>query len=371
MIKSCSRVKKRSHLSAAKGGSAMTNLTIGMDLGNKKNEVCVLNEEGEIQVRKTIPNNKLSIQAFFSDYQEATVIVENGTHSPWISRLLEEEMKCNVIVGNARKLRMIWTNPRKSDMQDAEMLARIGRFDKSLLYPIKHRSQEAQGDLAIIKARDVLVKSRSQLINHMRGAIKAMGGFLPTCSSASFYEKVEEFIPEILKPALDPILKSIEELTKKIKAYDYTIKNLNDEKYPETKIISQIQGIGPITSLAFILTIEEKERFEKSRDVGAYLGLTPKKDQSGEMDKQLHITKTGNNYMRRLLVGCAHYVLGPFGKTNEIRVYGERIAARGGKNAKRRAIVAVARKLAVLMHRLWTTGEVYDPYYNRKIKHAA
>lgn len=348
----------------------MTNLTIGMDLGNKKNEVCVLNSQGDIQARETVMNKKQAIQKYFNQYSGATVIVENGTHSPWISRALKE-VGCSVIVGNSRKLRMIWTNPRKSDMRDAEMLARIGRFDKKLLYPIKHRSEGAQSDLAVIKARDILVRSRSQLINHVRGAVKSVGSVLLSCSSVSFYKKAKGNIPEILKAALEPIMRVIEELTEKIKSYDYEINKLSAEKYPETKIIDQIQGVGPITALGFILTIEEKERFEKSRNVGAYLGLTPRKDQSGEMDKQLRITKTGNNYLRRLLVGCTHYIMGPFGPPSELRKYGQRIALRGGKNAKRRAVVAVARKLSVLMHHLWRTGEVYDPFYNGSCKHAA
>ena len=123
-----------------------------------------------------------------------------------------------------------------------------------------------------------------------------------------------------------------------------------------------------------MLTLEDPYRFKKSRSVGAYLGLVPATDRSGERDPQKRISKEGNEMLRRLLVGSAHYVLGPFGSDSDLRRHGEKIASRGGKNAKKRAVVAVARKLAVLLHRLWISGEVYDPLYNahrRQSKEAA
>ena len=134
-------------------------------------------------------------------------------------------------------------------------------------------------------------------------------------------------------------------------------------RYPETQWLLQVQGVGPVTALAYVLTLEEPTRFEKSRTVGAFLGLTPRRDQSGQSDKQLPITKAGNTYLRQLLVNCAHYIMGPFAQDSDLRRYGERIASRGGKNAKKRAVVAVARKLAVLLHRLWQDQSTYQPLY--------
>jgi transposase len=110
-----------------------------------------------------------------------------------------------------------------------------------------------------------------------------------------------------------------------------------------------------------LLTIQDPARFKKSRFAAAYLGLTPGKDQSGASDPQRHITKAGDPFVRRLLVQCAQLMLGPFGKDTDLRRWGLHLAERGGKNGKKRAVVAVARKLAVLLHRLLATGSTYQP----------
>jgi transposase len=132
--------------------------------------------------------------------------------------------------------------------------------------------------------------------------------------------------------------------------------------------LCQVEGIGPLTALTFVLTLEDPYRFERSRSVGAYLGLVPATYRSGDRDPQKRISKEGDQMLRKmlrkLLVGSAHYVLGPFGSDSDLRRHGEKIASRGAKNAKKRAAVAVARKLSVLLHRLWVGGEVYEPLYN-------
>jgi transposase len=142
-----------------------------------------------------------------------------------------------------------------------------------------------------------------------------------------------------------------------IQEYDEKIEKLGREKYGPTAG----KGVGPITALAYVLTLENPDRFVKSRDVGPYLGLVPKQEDSGESPPQLGISKAGDTMMRRLLVGSAHHILGPFGPDTDLRRYGLRLCERGGKNAKKRAAVAVARKLAVLLHCLWVSGEVYEP----------
>jgi transposase len=268
-------------------------------------------------------------------------------------------------VGNPRKLRAIWESDAKDDERDAEMLARIARFDPHLLYPIRHRGRQAQADLAVIKARDMLVKTRSVLIAHARGAVKSVGERISRCSAETFHRRLQEEMPEELCEALEPVRESIEDLTCRIRHYDKQLEELCAEKYPETEGLRAIRGVGPVTALAFVLTLEEPSRFGKSREVGPYLGLTPRKDKSGQTDKQLRITKAGNAYLRRLLVGCAQYMLGPFGADCDLRRFGLKLAARGGKNGKRRAVVAVARKLAVLLHALWKSGERYDPLFSQ------
>lgn len=339
-----------------------TTTTIGMDLGDKSHEVYVLNHEGERVLQGQVVNTKVAIRKFFTPYQRALVVIEAGTHSAWISRELET-LGCEVLVGNPRKLRAIWASERKSDVRDAEMLARIGRADRKLLYPIHHRGKEAQQDLALLKARDMLVRTRVQLVGHIRATVKSMGERLPSCSTESFVSKVAEKLPAALVPALLPMLEQIQSMTVLIRSYDKQIAKLIAQRHPEANRLSQVPGVGPVTSLTYVLSLEDPSRFKKSRTVGAFLGIIPRRDQSGQTDKHLRITKTGDDTLRRLLVGCAHYILGPFGGDCELQRFGRKLAARGGKSAKRRAVVAVARKLAVLLHQLWVSGETYDPEY--------
>jgi transposase len=250
---------------------------------------------------------------------------------------------------------------RKNDRIDAHKLARLGRVDPQSLYPMEHRSTEVRQDLVVLRARDALVTVRTQLINTTRGLVKSMGARLPKCSSPSFPKKVEEALPAEVREALLPLVRLAEELSDCIQAYDERIEKLGREKYAHTELLRQVKGVGPLTSLAYVLTLENPDRFRKSRDVGPYLGLVPKQEDSGDSQPQLGISKTGDVMLRRLLVGSAHYILGPFGPDTDIRRYGLRLCERGGKNAKKRAAVAVARKLAVLLHRLWISGEVYEP----------
>jgi transposase len=218
--------------------------------------------------------------------------------------------------------------------------------------------------MAIIRSREVLVGSRTQLVNHVRGAVKSFGARLPKCPARSFHKKAAAHIPEALWPALEPILETIGSLTERIRKYDRQLETIFQEHYPETDLLVQVEGIGTLTALTFVLTLEDSSRFAKSRAVGAYLGLVPASDRSGDRDPQKRISKEGDEMLRRLLVGSAHYILGPFGKDSDLRRHGEKIASRGGKNAKKRAVVAVARKLSVLLHRLWITGEFYEPLHN-------
>lgn len=345
-------------------------ITIGMDLGDKNHIAVVFDAAGnELDVAK-VTNTKASIGRYFERYKGAMVAMEAGTHSPWISRLLEQ-MGCRVCVGNPRKLRFIWESKDKSDERDARMLAMVCRMEPRLLSPLRHRSSQAHSDLALVKSRDMLVQSRTKLINHARSVVKTNGERLPGCSSDSFARRCAEYVPADLWPALESIFTMIGQLTEQIRGLDARIVKLSTERYPETERLQQVPGVGPVTALSYVLTIEDHRHFSKSRQVGAFLGLTPRRDQSGEVDKQLRITKAGDKHLRKLLVSSAQYVLGPFGPDSRLRRYGLSIAARGGKNAKKRAVVAVARKLAVLLHRLWASGQPYEVFYRKRFKEAA
>ena len=248
--------------------------------------------------------------------------------------------------------------------------ARLGRFDPELLAPIRHRSEQSQHDLAVVRARDALVRSRTLLINHVRGAVKACGAALPSCTAEAFHRKTAEHIPDGLRPALLPLVEAIGELTVRIAAAGREVEALC-EAHPETRALRQVTGVGPITALTFVLTIEDPSRFPKSREVGAYLGLVPRQRDSGERAPQLGIGKSGDAGLRRLLVQAAHYILGPFGPDTDLRRWGERYAGTGARNAKKRAVVAVARRLSVLLLALWKSGELYEPLRNAAAREAA
>jgi transposase len=347
------------------GSKGQPKVTAGVDLGDKYSYLCLIDtqsgqviEEGRL---RTTP--EAFRRRFASERPPMRIAIEAGTHSPWASRVLEE---CGheVLVANARKLRLIYANKRKTDEIDAENLARLARLDPKLLYPLRHRGEGSQAHLALIRSREALVSCRTQLVNHVRGAVKSFGARLPKCPARSFHKRAPEHIPEALRPALEPILEQIGSLTQRIREYNRKLEEICQEHYPETDLLRQVEGIGSLTALTFVLTLEDPYRFEKSRSVGAYLGLVPATDRSGERDPQKRISKEGDEMLRRLLVGSAHYVLGPFGSDSDLRRHGQKISARGAKNAKKRAVVAVARKLSVLLHRLWVSGEVYEPLYN-------
>jgi transposase len=337
-------------------------MTIGLDLGDKYGQYYTLDEGGENIDAGRVTMLPGALEKRFGGMERSRIVMESGTHSAWVSRLLEG-LGHEVIVANARKLRLISENENKDDAVDAELLARVGRVDPKLLYPIQHRGAEVQADLAVVRAREALVKARGQLINHLRGAVKSVGGRLPKCSTASFHRRVEVEIPAELEVALRPLLEMIEEMSGQIRAYEEEVERLCHQKYPETELLRQVGGVGPLTSLCYVLTLEDPHRFAQSRSVGSFLGLRPGKDQSGQQDPELRITKTGNPQLRRLLVQSAQQILGPFGADCDLRRWGLQLAGRGRKNAKKRAVVAVARKLAVLLHRLWIQGEVYEPFY--------
>jgi transposase len=342
---------------------------IGLDLGDKQNVAVVFDEDGTESKAVKISNTKVAMGKYFSKHAEAVVVMEAGTHSGWISRLLEG-MGHDVWVGNPRQLRAIWDATDKSDERDARVLGLMYRLEPRLLHRIYHRGETAQCDLAMIKSRQMLVETRTKLMNHVRCVVKGMGERISSCSAAGFHKRAMSEMPAPLADALAPVVEQIAQLTETIKELDKRIERLAEARYPESIHLKQVGGVGTLTALAYVLTVEDAGRFKKSRDVGPYLGLTPRRDQSGETDKQLPITKKGSTYMRSLLVNCAHYIMGPFGKDCDLRRHGMRIAASGGKNAKRRAVVAVARKLAVMLHRLWADQSVYEPLRHRQRKAA-
>jgi len=359
---------KKGSTAAAKQSSnfSQPKLTIGLDLGDRASWYCVLDEGGELRLEDKLSTTAKAMRDVFGRMPHSRVALETGVHSPWVSRLLSE-LGHEVIVAHARNVRLIGESRRKDDRLDAQTLARLARIDPRLLCPVKHRSAKAQADLTLIRARAGLVRARTALVNTARGLAKSYGERLRGCNVRNMNpEKAEGLSPE-LQTALQPLLAGIESLSERIREYNQRIEALAEQSYPEVALLKQVKGVGTLIALTFLLTLEDPQRFRKSRDVGCYLGLQPGRRNSGQREPQMHISKEGDPYLRTLLVQGAQHILGPFGPDCDLRRWGLKLAERGGKNGKKRAIIATARKLAVLLHRLWVSGEVYEPFHNSKL----
>lgn len=341
-------------------------LTIGLDLGDEFSRFCRLDGAGEVVEEGRVRTTEAALREVFGRFPKSRVAFETGTHSPWVERVVGTSCGHETIVANPRRLRLIFQSTQKTDRLDAEALARVARMDPKLLYPVRHRGAKAQANLGVLRARGALVEARTKLVNAVRGMLKSFGKRVKKCSTESFARAVPDAVPEELKPAMDPMVEVIQALSDKIAAYDKTVEALAEQGYPETKVLRQITGVGPVLSMTYVLTLEDPSRFRNGRSVGAFLGLTSRRAQSSEADPQLRITKAGDPTLRHLLVKSAQYILGPFGPDTDLRRWGLKLAERGAKNQKKRAVVAVARKLAVLMHRLWVTLEDYDPLRNAR-----
>lgn len=335
---------------------------VGVDVSDRRSTVCRMDaRSGKIVERTEIMTTFAGLAGYFDGLERSRVALEVGAHSPWMSRYLEESGH-EVIVGNPGHFRAS-RRRRKSDRSDAEGLTRLAAADPLLLSPIQHRSVEMQQDLAILRARHALVRSRTSLINLCRGQVKAVGQRLPSCSADAFAAQASAALPEELRPALEPVIETLAELTRRIREMERTLDRLGRERYPQTQRLQQIHGVGPLTSIAFVLVLADPHRFTRPRQVGPYLGLTPGRSQSGDCDPGMPITKQGDGLLRQILVQSAHYILGPHGEDCDLRRFGQRLMDRGGPGARRRAVVAVARRLAVLLLHLWRTGHDYDPFF--------
>jgi transposase len=347
----------------------LTRLTIGVDLGDKKSNFCIMTPAGKVVTEGKVDTEREAIRELFEPMASSRVVIEVGSHSAWVEEVLEE---CGheVMVANGRKMEGK-RQRKKNDKEDARMLAGKGRADPDSLYPIEQRGKEVREGLTLIRLRKALVEVRTKLINAIRGIVKSHGSRVGKCSSEAFVRRCEEEMPEWLADLAEPLVDVLGAVNEAIRAYDQAAEKLAAEKYAqETERMKQIKGVGTLTALSFVLTIGDPKRFGKSREVGPYLGLVPRQQDSGEIKPQLGITKAGDEAMRSLLVGSAHYILGPFGEDSDIRRHGLKMSESGGKSGKKRAVVAVARRLAVLMHRLWVSGEDYEPLRNARLNEA-
>jgi transposase len=339
---------------------ARKRLTVGLDLGDRGSSWCALDADGEVIGRGEVVSEKQPLEHFFSRIPVGLVALEVGTHSPWVSRLLEE-LGHEVIVANAHRVKLISASSKKNDRRDAEFLARLARADLKLLAPIQHRGKAAQADLAAVRVRAKLVEMRTTAINTARGLAKSFGQRLPKCDADNLCKEHARELEPGIREHVERLLGVVEVLTKQIEESDQELKKISAERYQlETERLTQVSGVGTVTGLTFVLTLDDATRFEKSRDVGCFVGLRPKSKQSGASEPEMRISKEGDGYLRTLLVQSAQYILSKRGPDTDLKRWGTQLAAKGKKNAKKRAVVAVARKLAVLLHRLWVSGERYE-----------
>ncbi|MGA8491422.1 MAG: IS110 family transposase [Terriglobales bacterium] len=286
-------------------------LTIGLDLGDRSSWYCVLDEAGEVVLEQRLGTTPKAMKEVFGKMPRSRIALETGMHSPWVSRGLSE-LGHEVIVAHARNVRLIGESRRKDDRFDARTLARLARIDPQLLAPVQHRSAQAQSHLMVIRARAGLVRARTSLINTARGLTKSYGERLRGCSPRNLNAEA----------ALEPLLGASESLSQRIYEYNQQIAKIARESYPQVGRLEQVKGVGTLIALTYMLTLQDGQRFRKSRDVGCYVGLQPGRRNSGQSEPQLHISKEGDAYLRTLLVQGAHHILGPFGADSDSAALG-------------------------------------------------
>lgn len=308
--------------------------------------------------RTSIRTGAASVERQFANAAPTVVALETGTHSPWASRTIPR-FGNDVIVATSRVLQLVCTSRHKSDRIDAEKLARL---DVKLLAPVQHRTKHTQQGLELLRSRSALIRSRTRLINYVRGVVKSFGYRTPPGSAAHFPALACKVVLEALAGAMLPALTVLEGITVQINALEGEITEFAAREYHEVALLTQVPGDGLITALTFVLTLEDPRRFENSRIVGAYLGLVPGRRQSLARDDKTGITKQGDAALRVLPVQCVQYILRRSSPDSDLKRHVIKIAAAnrtGGKQA------AVACKLAVLLHALWATGGVYEPLWSQ------
>ena len=330
--------------------------SIGLDLSDESSTYCLVDGQGRIVRESSVTTTVGGLRGAFGELEASRIVLETSTQSAWVARLLRS-LGHEVVVINPRRLQLIAQSVNKTDRNDARLLARVARLDLAILQPVYEKSESTLAIRVEMRARTQLVRTRTKLVNLVRNSLKLFGARPPKCSPETFHSKVE--LPELLVPALSPILQVLSTLHREIELCDKALLQRCQQR--ETELFRQIYGVGPVLALSFVTTIENPKRFKSSRTVGAYVGLTPMNFQSGKSDPKLRISKQGDAALRSLLVTAATLMLRRSAPDTDLKRFGMRIAKSGTRRDKARARIAVARKLAVLMHRLWLTGEVYQP----------
>lgn len=341
-------------IEAAKG------MTVGLDLGDRDAVVAMVNPKGEVVEEVRLKLTEPAVRSYLSRKPRCRVVLEAGTHSPWVTRLLMG-LGHEVVVLDPRKVRLIAESRQKTDRIDARTLAELGRIGTWLAQTVTHREEQTQLDLALLRSRGIAVESRTKLINHIRATVKITGRRIRSCRTDVFHRRAPADIPEELQETLLPLVLEVANLSHQIAAYNTRIEALIAQRYPDALRLLKVPGIGPVTALTFILTLEHPGRFRRNRQVGKYVGLAPGVRQSGRRRKELGITKEGDKELRRLLLQASHSIRTHASADGDLRRWA---LAKGGTNkiARKKAAVGLARKLAVLLLAIWRSGQDYRPF---------
>lgn len=337
----------------------------GIDLHQKTTQICRVEESGEVRETASVRTSRACLREYFGSKERMRVVLEAGGSSPWVSRLLEE-LGHEVIVCSPRRVRLIAESTLKNDEVDAEVLARLVRLDPGFLKPIRHRCEEAQLLRSRLKIRRALVNARTSWINTIRGLLRSFGYRVPGGTAKSFTRRATRLeLPEELRVAITPLLVQLDLVSQELARCDKDLAAMA-ATMPVVRQLREIPGVGVIVALYFVLTVDDSNRFRNSRDLGAYFGLRPQIRASGAVSRYGRITREGDPEMRRLLVQAAQSVFRTKADS-ELKRWAVRLAARRGKA---KAAVAVARKLAALMHHLWVTGKRFESFPNRNAEAA-
>ena len=327
---------------------------VGLDVSLKETSICVVDGSGEIVCETSVGTTPETIAKFIEKRAPSAVRVglESGLLSTWLwhgLRALDVPVVCLDARHAASALKM---QVNKTDRNDAAGLAQIVRT--GWYREVEVKSLACHEVRAVLLARSRLVASRRDLENQMRGLLKPFGLLVGKVRGKGFEGRVRELIADTpaMAEVIDALLLARRTLCTQVARLDVRVRMLAQTITPCRRLMT-VPGVGPITALAYVTVIDDPGRFRKGRSVGAYLGLTPRRYQSGEVDRAGRISKCGDGLVRTLLFEAAGVLLTRVQRMSPLKAWGLRLAKRiGAKKAK----VAVARKLAVILHCMWTDG---------------
>jgi transposase len=333
---------------------------IGLDVSLAKTAICVVDRDGAVQWQGKVSSEPRPIIERLAEWSGNIELagIEACPLSEWLHRGLREAGVPIVCIETRQAQRFLSSRPVKTDKNDARGIAEMMRLGH--YRPVHVKSLGAQSMRTTLAARMQLVSSQLQIEGTIRGLLRVYGLKIGAIHRNRFAGRVVDLLEEAALPelsaAIEPMLRVREVMRAERKAADRTLAGLARRSDLGRRLMT-IPGVGPITTLAYVATIDDPGRFDSSKALGAHLGLTPRVYQSGEIDRSGQISKCGDRMMRHLLYEAASALMTRTRKWSRLRAWGISVAKRRGM---KRATVAVARKLAVIMHRIWVTGDVFE-----------